>query len=1333
VSLSKSGKRHDGVRRSNEERWLRRLAVYCWRFKRDVIIAVAGAILYTAASLAIPLLQRGIIDDVIVTRKDSVWPLAIGLLIAAVANFFGIYMRRYRGGKMALEVQHQMRTDLFESLSKLDGARQDEIHTGQLVGRSISDVNMVQQLLQWAPLILGSVLLFVFSLIIMIALSPLLAVVALLVAPALWLIAVASKRKLFPASWHAQQVVGEVAGIVDETVGGVRVVKGFGQEEREMERMEATSEELFGSRLRVTRLTARYNPALTALPSIGLVGVLALGGWLAIHGQITLGTFLAFSSYIATLSGPVRVLTNIVTIGQEARASVIRVFEVIDSKPVITDKPDAIDLPAEANGITFSGVKFGYVPSQPVLRGLTLTVNPGETVAVIGPSGSGKSTLSLLLPRFYDVRGGAVKIGGYDVRDVTENSLRSAIGMVMEESFLFSDSVKANIAYGRPDATDEQVIAAAKAAEADEFIRELPQGYDTVIGEQGLTLSGGQRQRVALARALITNPRLLLLDDATSAVDPRIEAEIHATLHRVMEGRTTLLIAHRKSTLNLADRIAVLNSSGQVADVGTDAELTERSELYRVLITGPEMSETELSGPDTFRHRDDVDTLEAAAGSAGGGVRRRGTGETTTRYEDRGAARALTAAGTLGLAGRGGAAAGGRGARSGRGAAGRNASFDGMIGSVPPSPELLAKVAALPPVKDEPKVDIARARAGDYSFTLRKLLKPIAIALVAGLVLDGLDALASLALPALVRGGIDQGVQAKAFHVVVLMAVIGLAIVFADWLVNIAETMVVGRNGERLLFTLRVKLFAQLQRLGLDFYERELSGRIMTRMTSDIDALSSFLQTGLVTMVSSLLTFVGVLAAMLVINAELGLLVLAIVPVLAVATVIFRQKSSKAYTEARERISVVNADLAENVAGLRVTQAFRREGVNSGRFAGRSAAYRSSRLRAQKYIALYFPFVQTLSTIASALVLVVAVSQVRSGVLSVGALIAYLLYIDMVFSPIQSLSQVFDGYQQAAVGLSRIKDLLRLRTTVPAAADPVPVPQDGFTGRIELRDVRFAYRTGSTFDGADVDATTANQAIAGVSFTITPGETVALVGQTGAGKSTIVKLMARFYDVTSGAVLVDGVDVRKYDLAEFRHRLGVVPQEAYLFSGTVADAVAYARPGASLEEIEAAARAVGAHDMITALPDGYDHEVGERGRNLSAGQRQLIALARAELADPDILLLDEATAALDLASEAAVNAATDQLTLRRTTVIVAHRLTTAARADRIIVMDHGRVAETGSHDELVAAGGVYAGLWAAFVGETEYAALASTRDAPSSRCINPCCRHHQFPAAAGRS
>ncbi len=1246
--------------RAQENRWLRRLTGYCWRYRRSFILALGSALVATVVTAIIPLIQRDIIDNVIVKHTQSIWPLAIALLGAAAVNFGVTFVRRYSGGKLSLDVQHDLRTEMLGALSRLDGARQDEIHTGQLVSRSISDINMIQGLLSFLPITIGSALLFVVSIGIMLALSPLLTLVALAVAPALWAIALRSRRKLFPASWHAQQQSGEVAAIVDESVGGVRVVKGFGQEDQELERMEGASAHLYASRVRLARLMARFNPALQAVPALGQVGVLALGGWLAIQGSISLGTFLAFSSYLAMMSGPVRMLTALVTIGQETRASVIRVLEVIDSRPVITDKPGAVPLPADATGIEFDDAQFGYVPSEPVLRGLSLRVGPGETVAVVGTSGSGKSTISLLLPRFYDVCGGAVRVGGHDVRDVTQDSLRASIGLVMEDSFLFSDTVRANIGYGRPGATHEQILAAARAAEADEFITELPQGYDTVIGEQGLTLSGGQRQRVALARALITDPRLLLLDDATSAIDARLEAEIHATLSRVMQGRTTLLIAHRRSTLNLADRIAVLDN-GQVADFGTHEELTGRCPLYRLLLSGPGDDVEGIDAGELAYYEND----EAPPAVLDGG-------QVTPELWDAAKAPAGSARGQDHT-----------GAGGGHG-------FHGAMGDVPPTPELLAQVDALPPARDVPQVSQEQARAGDRHFTLTKLLRPLAVAMLAGLILDGLDALATLALPALVRNGIDNGVQAKAFGAIVVVSIIGLAIVFADWLVNIAETLVVGRNGERLLYTLRVKIFAQLQRLGLDFYERELAGRIMTRMTTDVDALSSFFQTGLITMVSSLMTFFGVLIALLIINIKLGLVVLCILPVLVVATVVFRSRSARAYQDAREKVSVVNADFAENVAGLRVTQAYRREEQNQARFAQRSDSYRTARMRAQRLIALYFPFVQSLSTVAGAIVLVVATGEVRSGALQVGALIAYLLYIDMVFAPVQEMSQVFDGYQQAVVGLRRIRDLLRLRTSTPPAARPLPVTR--LEGRIELREVHFGYETAN------------RDAINGVNLVIEPGETVALVGQTGAGKSTLVKLIARFYDVTGGAVLVDGVDARSYDLAQYRHRLGVVPQEAYLFAGTVRDAIAYGRPAATDAEVEAAARSVGAHEMIARLPGGYYHPIAERGRNLSAGQRQLLALARAQLVDPDILLLDEATAALDLASEAAVNRATEQLTSRRTTIVVAHRLTTAAAADRIVVMDGGRIAEIGTHADLAAAGGTYAELWEAFTGDSELVA-----------------------------
>jgi ATP-binding cassette, subfamily B, bacterial len=1291
------------------EGWLRRLAGYCWRYPRAVLLALGGALLATAVAAVIPLIQRDIVDNAIFAHRQAIWPGATLLIVAAVLNFGGVYVRRYMGGRVSLDVQHDMRTELFGSLTRLDGARQDQLHTGQIVSRSISDLGMVQGLLGMVPMMLSSVVLFVVSVVIMAFLSPLLTVIALAVAPALWLIALASRRRLFPASWDAQQQAANVAGAVDGAVTGVRVVKGFGQEEQEIERVEEASGFLYAARVRAVRLTARFNPVLQTVPALGQVGVLALGGWLAIRHEISIGTFFAFSAYLAQMVGPVRALAGMITIGQEARASVIRVYEVIDSRPVLTEKPDAAALPARTPDIELDDVTFGYVPSQPVLRGLSLRARPGETLAVVGTSGSGKSTISLLLPRFYDVRGGAVRVGGYDIRDLTLDSLRASIGLVMEESFLFSDTVRANIAYGRPSATQEQIVAAARAAEADEFITGLPGGYDTVIGEQGLTLSGGQRQRVALARALITDPCILVLDDATSAIDARVEAQIHATLRKVMAGRTTLLIAHRRSTLQLADRIAVLDE-GRLVDAGTHDELTARCPLYRLLLAGPGDDAEGIDAGELACYSDDASRRAADLAARGGRALAPTAGVTPSLWPaPAGVDPPAGGSGTPGETGRAAPAPAGsvmgnsspdpagRGMRSGYGARARGSLRGGgaapssMLADIPPTPELLAKVAALPPATDVPNVSRSWARAADPHFTLRRLLKPFAVALVAGLLLDGLDALASIAMPLLVRGGIDNGVLAGAFRSIVLVALAALAIVLADWGVNAVQTVVVGRNGERLLYSLRVKIFSQLQRLGLDYYERELTGRIMTRMTTDVDALSSFLQTGLITMVNSGLSFIGVLIALLYINLKLGLTLLTIIPVLVAATVVFRAKSSRAYREAREKVSAVNADLQENVAGLRVAQAYRREQVNQDRFAGLSGAYLTSRLRAQRYIALYFPFVQALSTIGAALVLFVAAGEVHSGALTAGSLIAYLLFIDLLFSPVQQLSQVFDGFQQANVGLQRIKDLLRTPTSTPAAPSPVPV-RGRLRGRIELRDVHFSY-PGQT-----------QEAMAGVSLSVAPGETVALVGQTGAGKSTLVKLIARFYDVGSGRLLVDGVDVRDYDLASYRHQLGVVPQESYLFPGTVRDAIAYGRPDATDAEVEAAARGVGAIEMIARLPGGFLHEVSERGRNLSAGQRQLIALARAYLVDPAILLLDEATAALDLAAEAEVTRATEQLAARRTTLLVAHRLTTASRADRIVVVESGRVTETGTHAGLLDAGGSYAAMWAAFTGDAELVA-----------------------------
>ncbi|MHA4777396.1 ABC transporter ATP-binding protein [Streptomyces sp. MSC1_001] len=1236
-----------------QQGWARRLGGYAWRYKANVILALGSSLVGMGVLALVPLVTKVIIDDVIgtKTRDLGVWT---GLLIgAAVLVYVLTYVRRYYGGRLALDVQHDLRTDMFSTITRLDGRRQDELSTGQVVGRATSDLQLIQGLLFMLPMTIGNVLLFLISLAVMAWLSIPLTLVALAVAPALWFIAKRSRTRLHPATWHAQQQAAVVAGVVDGAVTGVRVVKGFGQEDQETGKIREAGRKLFAGRLRTIRLNSKYTPALQAVPALGQVAVLALGGWLAYRGEITLGTFVAFSAYLASLVGPVRMLAMVLTVGQQARAGVDRVLDLIDTEPVIKDGTK--ELPADAPAtVEFDDVSFAYDGASgkisPVLDGFSLEIRPGETVAVVGASGSGKSTVSLLLPRFYDVSHGAVLVGGHDVRELTLDSLRAAIGLVPEDSFLFSDTVRANIAYGLPEATQEQIETAARAAQADRFIAELPDGYDTRVGEHGLTLSGGQRQRVALARAILTDPRLLLLDDATSAVDAKVEHEIHEALKSVMAGRTTLLIAHRRSTLNLADRIAVLDD-GRLADIGTHAELEERSPLFRRLLTDPEelgaVSPGHVTPPEVPEDR----TLRA---------------ELDAEFD---AERGITP--TLWVRDE---------------AADRESPVPGA------TPELLAAVEALPPAVDTPDIDEARAVSPEDAYGLRRLLRGFGAPLLISLGLVALDAGMGLLLPVLIRHGIDEGVNRLAIGAVWAASALALVTVLVQWVAQTAETRMTGRTGERVLYALRLKIFAQLQRLGLDYYERELTGRIMTRMTTDVDALSTFLQTGLVTAFVSVVTFFGIMVALLVLDLQLALVVFATLPVLAVATYFFRRSSVKAYELARERISVVNGDLQESVSGLRIVQAFRRERSGAARFAERSDSYREARVRGQWLISIYFPFVTLLSSAAAAAVLIVGANRIEAGTLTTGALVAYLLYIDLFFAPVQQLSQVFDGYQQAAVSLKRMQELLQEPTSTAAADAPLDVLS--LRGEIAFEDVSFAY-------GGEDGTAKEETALTGIDLRIPAGQTVAFVGETGAGKSTLVKLVARFYDPTGGRVTADGTDLRDLDLTAYRHRLGVVPQEAYLFAGTVRDAIAYGRPEATDAEVEAAARAVGAHDMIATLDGGYLHEVAERGRNLSAGQRQLIALARAELVDPDVLLLDEATAALDLATEAQVNQATDRLAGRRTTLVVAHRLTTAARADRVIVMDHGRVAEDGTHEELLALGGRYASLWSTFIGEAE--------------------------------
>lgn len=1288
---------------------------------------MAAALVGTAVTSYSPKVMGSLVDHAVAGTPYFGWLVLLGLL--GLASFFIQYVRRYFGSRVGFEIEYDLRTTIYDHIQRLDFATHDRLQTGQLVSRAGSDIQMVQLMLQFIPTMASNVVLFGLSLYFMLSLSVEMTFISLVILPAIGVLSFVMRRRAYPSSWDVQQQQAVVATVVEEAVTGVRVVKGFGQERRELDRLTAAAERLFGSRMRNVRLMAVYGAVMGVLPSLGQAAVFGLGGWLVLRGRLTLGSFLASQTYLTMLVAPVRMTTTVILQFQQARAGGERLLELLDSTPEVTEAPDASPLPRLGGHVRFEDVTFGYLSSEPVLDGFDLEVAPGQTVAVVGGSGSGKSTLAALLPRFYDPQRGRVLVDGTDVRGVTLDSLRRRIGVVFEEAFLFSDSVRSNIAYGRPDADDDAVVAAARAAEAHDFIIALPDGYDTVVGERGLTLSGGQRQRVALARALLTEPDVLLLDDATSSIDVTTESAIHTTLRRLLPGRTALLIAHRRSTIELADRVVVLDG-GKVVDSGTHEELEARSPLYCRLMGGAEPSTSQGSDRPPDRPTEtawpEVDPEEAARvmaeSSASAGDGGRGVTGTGGGWRGPGGLGGLRGGGGLGgMGGMGGLRAGGGGMGGGFGGmggggmgGGRSGAGYGRVLAAPP-PELKEKIDRLPPIKDKPDVDLERERTYSPVFRLGEFIRPYRSLLVIGGVLIALQAVVDLVGPYITKYGLDHGIVAAGATAsraavgrnaallrnvssselaevhrlitphadrVLLIAffafvAINLFDIWAQW----ADDVWNSRTSTKLLFALRVRIFAQLQRLGLDFYDREMGGRIMTRMTSDINNLSSLLNDGILNALVSVVTLAGVIAIMLTMSLHLALAAIASMIPLFVLTVWYRSASRKAYRRVRERLSVVNSVFQESISGVRVAQAYVQERRQMDEFGSVAGSYLASRLQGTIITSIYFPAVSVLQMLCQVVVLGYGVHLLRDRELSAGSLIAFVLYISTFFSPIQQLSQVFDTYQQASVSMRKIRELMDMPIATPEASSPIRPAR--LQGRIEMDDVVFQYPN------------TIQPALNGVDLTIEAGETVALVGETGAGKSTVVKLIARFYDPGSGQVRIDGRPLPELDLEAYRRQLGYVPQEPMLFTGTIRDNIAYGRPEAGDLEVEQAAWAVGAHSFIAALPFGYRTPVNERGRSLSSGQRQLIALARAHLVDPAILLLDEATANLDLATEAKVSRAMSMVSRSRTTVVIAHRLQTASQADRIVVIGSGQVLEQGTHDQLLAQGGHYARQWAA--------------------------------------
>jgi ABC-type multidrug transport system fused ATPase/permease subunit len=543
----------------------------------------------------------------------------------------------------------------------------------------------------------------------------------------------------------------------------------------------------------------------------------------------------------------------------------------------------------------------------------------------------------------------------------------------------------------------------------------------------------------------------------------------------------------------------------------------------------------------------------------------------------------------------------------------------------------------------------------------------------------------ALAPPFLAKYALDDATRGTHLDRLYLVVAVFLAAGLANWGMTYAQTYLTGWVGERMLADLRSRLFRHLQRLSLGFYERNRAGVIVSRLTNDVEALDQLVTDGVSSLVQNSLTLVGTAILLFVLDWRLALATLAVIPVMSVGTAIFRKYSARAYSQVRERLGLVTATLAEDIAGMRVVQAFTREQVNMRNFREISDRYRRSNQQTVVLNGLYFPFVDLLSTVALAVVLGYGGHLYFRDAVTIGTLFAFMLYVQNFFDPVQQLSQLYGTFLSATAALDKITGVLDEQPEVEDG--PRARELDIVAGHVRFDGVRFAYGRG-------------DEVLHGIDLDVPPGTTVALVGHTGAGKSTIAKLLARFYDPTEGRITIDGVDLRDVTQASLRRQLGVVPQEGFLFAGTVRDNIAFGRPDATLDQVVAAASAVGAHEFVTQLEDGYDTELGERGSRLSLGQRQLVAFARALLADPRILVLDEATSSVDIGTERRIEVALRTLLAGRTAFVIAHRLSTIRDADVIVVLEHGRVVEQGSHDELIARGGLYTSLygdWAADV------------------------------------
>ncbi len=1176
-----------------------------WAFTRGVRARIAGTVLLgllaVGAGIARLALFGWLLGRVITGAPlRSLLPLTT-LAAAAVVLRGGLdYWRAMAAHRTAARVQTALRQAIYARVTALGPAHFTRSRTGDVILSMVEGVQQLevyfgQYLPQLAVAALTPPLIFAFVAFVdlPVALVLLAAALVTLMAPSIW------HRKDSRKSLARQKAYSAFGAEFLDSVQGLATLKAFGQSSARGRLLEEKGHALFHSTMGVLGANTFARGITDTGMAVGAAVALGLGAWRVQAGEMSLGALLVVLMLGIEVFRPLRELRVVLHQGMLGISAAGGIIEILEAEPLVRDiERPLLDTTALAPTVTFEGVTFSYPGGRHAAHDdLSFEVKAGERVGIVGPSGAGKSTVARLLLRFYDPERGRVMIGGCDLRDLTLDQLRGLIAVVSQDTYLFHGTVAENLRMGKPGATPAELTAAARAANAEEFITRLPQGYETVVGERGVRLSGGQRQRIAIARALLRDAPILILDEALSAVDAESEALIQEALDRLMEGRTTLIFAHRLSSVIGADRILALEA-GRVVETGTHAELMSLGGAYHRLMAA--------------QAQDHVG--QGALPTAPG------------------------------------------------------------IEPEPIPVEMEASVSTGP----EPADAIVRAEGMGWPELIRVLLGMVAgyrarLALTFVLGVSRVVALIGVGvLSALIVRAVRHGMPFGA-----LLVALALAAPLAG-LLHWLESWLAHDMAYRLLTDMRLDIFRKLDALAPAYFTRRRTGDLVGVATHDVELIEYFFAHTITPAFVAVLVPLGVLVTLAVFGWPIALALLPFLAWAALTPVLARSRIDRLGSRAREVSGDLTAHAVDSVQGLAEVVAFRHVRARGEEFGAKAREYLRVRMPFLHDLALQTSFQEVATGLGGLAVVGAGAALVSAGRLDSAIVPLLTLLALSAFVPVWEIAQV--GRQLA--------DTLGSARRVHAVhVEPVPVT-DG-------PGVRAGAASGPALEMSLVSFTypgRRRRALTEVTFAVPRGSTVALVGPSGAGKTTVASLFLRFWDPDSGTVRLDGHDLREYGLDELRRRIALVAQDTYLFNDTLRNNVLLARPDATETEVMAAVEQAALTEFVEGLPDGLETVVGERGAQLSGGQRQRVAIARAFLKDAPILILDEATSHLDAVSEQAVRGALDLLARSRTTLVIAHRLSTVRNAHRIIVLEDGRVAETGTHRELLDKGGLYAHL-----------------------------------------